>query len=334
VAKQHKETTKLLQVGTSEEGRQILGIQFGVNPANPYVVIDSGIHAREWTAIHVAYFLVEQYSNGLSEGDLQVRALVDAFNIVIIPVLNPDGFSFTWDADEQPFKHRLWRKNRSPKRCTAEGRCCEGVDLNRNWDLAFSASQDPCSDVYAGPSPFSASETRTYSRWLRTLPALEAYITLHSHGQLWLYPYAYAQNTYTRNVERTIYVAQKAIDAIYAYNGTRYGHATPADALYTSTGSSMDWVERELEPEFAYTIEVRPVTQEYGFILEKDLLLPASKEIAIGINVVLTEAMGFRQTPFRFTGSTPKPQKHILEQRDPPVDEPLDENWMKWLNDN
>ncbi|CAJ0961548.1 unnamed protein product, partial [Mesorhabditis belari] len=339
LAETHANTT-VITVGRSEQNREILGVQLGIDETKPYVVIDAGIHAREWSAIHVGYYLIERYSKLLESKDAMISRFLSHFNLVIVPVLNPDGYIYTRDEVTEPFKHRLWRKNRSTMRCFSRIRCCEGVDLNRNWDLAFTAKtdgvEDPCSDVYPGPKPFSEAETRTYSEWLRSLPKLEAYFTLHSHGQLWLYPYAYAKETYPKSIERAVYVSEKVVEAIYRYNGTRYYHGSPADMLYTSPGSSMDWVQRELNPKFAFTIEVRPLTKEYGFILEKSLLIPASEEIFIGINVVLEESIRFRQFPYQFTGTTqrPRPRVEMLEQKDPvdPSDEKFDEAWMKWID--
>ncbi|VDN00014.1 unnamed protein product, partial [Onchocerca ochengi] len=61
---------------------------------------------------------------------------------------------------------RLWRKNRSPQKCfrSAWGghRCCEGVDLNRNFDFHWAeigSSENPCSYLYQGESAFSEPET-------------------------------------------------------------------------------------------------------------------------------------------------------------------------------
>lgn len=40
--------------------------------------------------------------------------------------------------------------------------CCGGVDLNRNWDVGFSQKNypfnNPCSDEFQGPFPFSEPE--------------------------------------------------------------------------------------------------------------------------------------------------------------------------------
>jgi len=49
------------------------------------------------------------------------------FNWFIIPILNPDGYVYTWTDD------RAWRKNLFQ----GENPLCTGVDLNRNSDVGF-----------------------------------------------------------------------------------------------------------------------------------------------------------------------------------------------------
>ena len=53
--------------------------------------------------------------------------LLDQAEFVIIPLLNVDGYEFTWTDD------RLWRKNRRPP---PSGSACYGIDLNRNYDVS------------------------------------------------------------------------------------------------------------------------------------------------------------------------------------------------------
>ena len=59
---------------------------------------------------------------------------------IVYPILNPDGYDFSWRYD------RLWRKNRNLN----GGHRCRGVDLNRNYDanhLMAGSSSDPCAAV-------------------------------------------------------------------------------------------------------------------------------------------------------------------------------------------
>ena len=87
--------------------------------------MSGGIHAREWIApaatTYVLTRLLETYAT-----DNSTRTVVDRFELVFAPCVNPDGYTFSWTDD------RLWRKNRRP--ASANGGQCAGVDLNRNFD--------------------------------------------------------------------------------------------------------------------------------------------------------------------------------------------------------
>lgn len=58
------------------------------------------------------------------------------FDWVIIPLLNPDGYAYSWKNNET----RMWRKNRSftpeqlKKFNETNNPLCIGVDINRNFN--------------------------------------------------------------------------------------------------------------------------------------------------------------------------------------------------------
>lgn len=79
------------------------------------------------------------------------------------------------------FQIRHWRKNRARENCTGsilfrKNLCCEGVDLNRNYDFDFQQTlypfNNPCSDEYQGPYPFSEPESRYVYSLLKHLPVV------------------------------------------------------------------------------------------------------------------------------------------------------------------
>jgi len=58
-----------------------------------------------------------------------ITKLVKNNLIFMAPVVNPDGYEFTFVEDGD----RLWRKTRTPTK--QDG--CIGIDANRNWDIKF-----------------------------------------------------------------------------------------------------------------------------------------------------------------------------------------------------
>ena len=62
--------------------------------------------------------------------------------------------------------------------------------------LDAGASTNPCSDVYAGPNPLSVPETVGLSDVMQAHKArLKLYLTVHSYGQVFLYPYGYSSTS-------------------------------------------------------------------------------------------------------------------------------------------
>ena len=101
----------------------------------------------------------------------------------------------------------MWRKTRSYNR----GSGCRGTDPNRNWGYKWGlkgASTNPCdgnesffrnfgltknfSETYRGPQAFSEPETRAVRDFILSRKyELQMYLTLHSYGQMFLYPWGY-----------------------------------------------------------------------------------------------------------------------------------------------
>ena len=133
-------------IGKSVEGRDIYRVDIG-NPNMAKIVIDCGIHAREWASPAFCLYVINELMAG------GYTAWPEKFHFVIYPVLNPDGYRCTWNGE------RLWRKNRADN----NGSSCKGVDLNRNYDAEWmhaGSSQHKCSSVYAGTQAFSEPESQ------------------------------------------------------------------------------------------------------------------------------------------------------------------------------
>lgn len=173
-------------VGQSFENRDIklIHISNGVRSANKNTIfIDAGIHAREWiapaTALYIIYQLVENFEAN--------QELLDEFDWIVLPLVNPDGYEYSRG------KFSYWRKTRS----TVKSNPCRGTDANRNfafhWDEKF-ASTDPCSDIFKGKKPFSEPESRIVAQILLELKGRgKFYISLHSFGNYILFPWGWTK---------------------------------------------------------------------------------------------------------------------------------------------
>lgn len=113
-------------VGRSFEGRPIYAVDFGKGPDLTLIV--GGIHGDEKTSIAVALKLCDELP--------RMSRLMDGHRVVVIPILNPDGFVYGT------------RTN------------AEGVDLNRNFP-AINWGMGPRDPRYfPGLSSGSEPETR------------------------------------------------------------------------------------------------------------------------------------------------------------------------------
>ena len=90
-------------VGETNEGRIIRGVRVfsprgpGTDPL-PVVFMHGCHHSGEWiTAMGMVYFF-EKLVRGYSE-DPDVTRLLEAFEWIMVPVVNLDGFEFSWDND-------------------------------------------------------------------------------------------------------------------------------------------------------------------------------------------------------------------------------------------
>nr|XP_019929778.2 carboxypeptidase B [Crassostrea gigas] len=267
-------------IGLTWEGRETkmmkLGKENSMGTPKPVIWIEGGIHAREWivpaTAVYIINKLLEEYNI-----DDKVTSLMNAWDIHIVPTVNPDGYVFSHERD------RLWRKNRRPAE-PGPGKKCVGVDGNRNFDVDFGnegVSFDPCSQVYLGPAPFSEKETQNIrDAVLAEGGRIKIYLSWHSYSQLLLVPWGYTTDLPT-DYQELYDVAVIAADALTSVYGTEYIVGNGPEILYPVSGAANDWAKAVAGVKFAYAYEFRPATlvKRSGFILPPEEIVPNSEEV-------------------------------------------------------
>ncbi|XP_063706437.1 zinc carboxypeptidase-like [Culicoides brevitarsis] len=268
LSRKYPDVVSTFEIGKSYENRPILGVKISYKEGNKGIFIESNIHAREWiTSATVTYLMNEL----LTSTDPAVRDLAENVDWYIIPVFNVDGFVYSHTSD------RMWRKTRQPT-----SSLCYGTDANRNFDFYWfqgGASNNPCSETYAGPNAFSEPETRALGAYFDSVSKnVSAFFSFHSYGQYFLYPFGSKQAPAINNEAEHIAVGEATVKRLAERYGTKYRMGNTITTLYESSGITMDWIKGVYEIPFAFTYEFRD-TGNYGFMLPADQIIPNGEEV-------------------------------------------------------
>lgn len=295
-----------INLGSTRNGRPIWAYQF--SDADDVVaeglareggmLINGGIHAREWQSPEVTTAIMEALFDGRSDASLH-QYLLENIRLIMIPVLNVDGFlqtqrfpdkvmrsTFSADPTDWPRDGRMRRKNMLgvDEDLFSEGDNLFGVDLNRNnnpfWASTNRSSNDTGSLVHHGSGPGSESETQALYQAgaLFSSDQLRFYIDVHSFSQL----YFVNQN----GTSRTNAIAVQLGDLMRRVNNNRY--TLSVNAPNTGIGSTEDYFGATFQIP-SYTLEIEPVNSasQYGgfgvthdgFILPENQIARVRKEL-------------------------------------------------------
>ena len=109
LARNNPQLVKLVELGTTYEGRKILAVKITqgargqADGSRPAVLYSATQHAREWIATEVDRRLMHWYVDRWRANDPEVKRLLKGTELWFVPVANPDGYEYTFDVE------RLWR---------------------------------------------------------------------------------------------------------------------------------------------------------------------------------------------------------------------------------
>jgi murein tripeptide amidase MpaA len=158
------------------------------------------VHGDEWGSceilLNLASDLLQAQSGRLTlqYGEHQVPAsaideLLQARDLVLVPIVNPDGRH----ASQTDPRFRRYRRNARPNQGVP---FAAGVDINRNFDFVFDEQSmhadardpdrgDPRAENHRGPQAGSEPETRN----IDDLPAIHWLVDLHFPGECICHPW-------------------------------------------------------------------------------------------------------------------------------------------------
>ncbi|KAI1336169.1 hypothetical protein F5Y15DRAFT_427257 [Xylariaceae sp. FL0016] len=286
---------RMLSIGQSYEGRDIPALRVGkqTSPSridDPHntrdtILVTGGFHAREWISTSTVNYVAWSFIKSMDEP--MISKILEHFDIVFIPILNPDGYKYTWEVD------RLWRKSRQPTSMSY----CKGYDLDHAFGYPQSGADrqdEPCSDSYGGEEPFQAVEAARLADWVRNETQhganIVGYLDLHSYSQQVLFPYSYSCHAHPPNMENLQEVAMNLAKHMRLSNGEVYTVASACEGAVTQIadqqkrrveaggGSAIDYIYHDFGARYSYQIKLRD-TGSYGFLLPSEDIIPTGEEV-------------------------------------------------------
>ncbi len=196
----------------SLEGRTLTGVEIthhvGRRDGKPVFLMLGLHHAREWPSGELSLEFADDLVR--SDGkDARITKLLARARVIVIPVVNPDGFSASRESPVDPTDPNVGSVVGIPgngtsyrrKNCRASGQTgltqppssCDdnpGVDINRNYGISWGsngASSFEAAPDYRGAFPFSEPETEAIRRLVSTR-SVTMLITNHTFGGTVLRP--------------------------------------------------------------------------------------------------------------------------------------------------
>jgi carboxypeptidase A2 len=274
-------TCTTFSVGNSYEGRNIKGLKITGGAGRRALWLDATIHAREWlataTLLKITSHFIDDYAT-----DSEVQGLLATYDFYFVPIVNPDGYVYTWSDD------RLWRKNRAPN----AGSACVGTDLNRNFDEHWGnagTSTSPCSETYGGTGPASEPETQALQAQLSAVGGtLLTSFHFHTYGQLWLIPWGSTDVLNNCNFAddhaEILVVANAGADAVEATFTTRWERGNSCATIYPASGITMDYSKGRAGIKYTTTPELRG----NNFIIAASEIEPSFQEVWNGVTATIS----------------------------------------------
>jgi carboxypeptidase T len=237
-------------IGRSVEGREIwivhLNNDLPNSKARPGIIYMGGHHAREHLSVELPMAYINFFINEYRKGNPRVTSLLQTRDIQIIPAVNPDGLEY----DISTGNYKLWRKNRrriDPRNF--------GVDLNRNYGFQWGtggSSQNPGSDVFMGPKPFSEPETIAIRDHINANTHITTVLSFHTFSKLILYPWGHKYSGIENDRDRRVHETMARTMA--KWNGYE---PMQSSELYIASGDTTDWTYGEKKM-ISFTFELDP----------------------------------------------------------------------------
>lgn len=250
IAKKYRGRAALKCLGTSEDGRNIWCLRIGNPSAGRKLLLDGGIHAREW----LNPLLLMRKSEEILRQYPDYKNTMRNTCLYVVPMINPDGVTISqygFDSIRSKKLRKICKKAKKPAR-TWKGNA-RGVNLNFNfpggWNIK-NKCEKPDGMTYPGEKAASEKETKAMMKFVNSISGLREALNYHSTGSILYWNY---------NVEGTpaLYSRQKALaEKVNHFTGYRL---MPKSISTDPNGGFGDWL--------IYNKKVPNVTVETGSVM-------------------------------------------------------------------
>ena len=152
--KKYKNHCQVNVIGKSEDKRNLYEVVIGNPDAKKHLLVMGNLHAREHMTVQLCMKQIEYYLSNYNKkiSGKEVSNTLDKVAIHYVPSCNPDGTAISQRGfnaiRNKKLRSALRKMGGSSSRWKANAR---GVDLNRNWNVAFKTSGRKGSSGYCGP---------------------------------------------------------------------------------------------------------------------------------------------------------------------------------------
>ena len=234
---------KIDTIGTTIRNRPIYALTLGRSwpgpgpDPRPVVYLSALTHAREPGGMQTLFYWVDDLL-ARYPSDPMARELLEQRRIVICPVVNPDGYAINESLFVATGMFAMWRKNARDNDNNGVYTSADGVDINRNygvaWGLSSGSSGSLTAQDYHGPAAWSEPETRAQRDEVIAIKPATG-LSFHTFGDWHLHAWGYTP----------VATADSAWWYRWDDDATRdnaYQSGQSTRVLYAVSGEFNDWV--------------------------------------------------------------------------------------------
>ena len=239
--------------GQSADDRDLYEVILGNPEAKKHLVVIANLHAREYMTTQLCMKQIEYYLGQYNKkiSGKKVSDVLDKVAIHYVPSCNPDGTAISQygfnairnkslraQLKRMPGSSRTWKAN------------ARGVDLNRNWDVAFRKSGTRGSAGFRGTKAASEPEIKALVKMIDQIQEqgkIVGVVSYHSTGSI---IYGKCASQATSQVRKQTTRMYKMAQSLTGYR------LMPTESLKIAGGCSREY--------FLYKKKIPCITLEIG----------------------------------------------------------------------